>query len=506
VATPLTWLATTGLRNTDGTALAGAQIYFYLPNTTTQTAVYADADETSILSQPVTANAAGQATVFVTSIVKMVIQTSAGAAVATIDRATANHEGTVEVESPAFNGTLSDGTTGAGGKVSLHSILTKAKTSLGGTDWNLLLSATADERAVKTVIAERGLSVKDFGAVGNGVATDTSAFRDCIDALSSLGGGCMIVPKGTYQIDDELAISANGIWVMGYGINVSVIRSTVTNKNVFTVASGINFKVSDIKLTASSASSAYGIQTAGDLQWFERTAIDNFADGIRFNSGAFMSVVLGCLITAPSSSGICIRYKGTGTKFHRVYGSYLEGTGNAGIGVQIEDADGNIAFDGCLFNQLDYGIKITSGFTGTYVAVNGCDLSTPDTGAIDIAATGAIDFRISNSNLGTAAVVDASSQSVASAGTVALTPGRTYFNITGATQIDLIDKRGWVVGMAPFTLKFASNPVVRHNQAAAGNGAPILLSGAGNFSSSADDTLTLAWDGTNFREVARTVI
>jgi hypothetical protein len=44
------------------------------------------------------------------------------------------------------------------------------------------------------------VSVKDFGAVGDGVADDTVAFIACSQAAQAAGGGNIFFPKGTYKI------------------------------------------------------------------------------------------------------------------------------------------------------------------------------------------------------------------------------------------------------------------------------------------------------------------
>ena len=50
-----------------------------------------------------------------------------------------------------------------------------------------------------------GVSVKDFGALGNGVANDTAAFLAAIAYLESVGGGRLFIPRGTYNIAATLA-------------------------------------------------------------------------------------------------------------------------------------------------------------------------------------------------------------------------------------------------------------------------------------------------------------
>lgn len=51
-----------------------------------------------------------------------------------------------------------------------------------------------------------GLSVKDFGAVGDGATDDTAAFQGALDAVGAQGGGIVYAPAGNYLIATHLAI------------------------------------------------------------------------------------------------------------------------------------------------------------------------------------------------------------------------------------------------------------------------------------------------------------
>ncbi|MEG3971431.1 glycosyl hydrolase family 28-related protein [Microcoleus sp. T2B6] len=44
------------------------------------------------------------------------------------------------------------------------------------------------------------VSVKDFGAIGNGIADDTSAIQKAIDAVDGSGGGILFFPTGIYKV------------------------------------------------------------------------------------------------------------------------------------------------------------------------------------------------------------------------------------------------------------------------------------------------------------------
>lgn len=94
---------------------------------------------------------------------------------------------------------------------------------------------------------------------------------------------------------------------------------------------------------------------------------------------------------------------------------------------------------------------------------------------------------------------------VASADEITLGVGN-YFDITGTTTINHIDKTDWQAGSVVM-LQFDASVTVTHNAGSpTGTEASILLAGAGAFSATANDTLTLMYDGTTWREITRTVI
>lgn len=61
---------------------------------------------------------------------------------------------------------------------------------------------------LRTVLAKllENVSVKDFGAVGNGVADDTAAIQAALNAMSTAGGGTVFAPAGQYRLTAKLTI------------------------------------------------------------------------------------------------------------------------------------------------------------------------------------------------------------------------------------------------------------------------------------------------------------
>ncbi|MBL8659194.1 MAG: hypothetical protein JNM75_05515 [Rhodospirillales bacterium] len=59
-------------------------------------------------------------------------------------------------------------------------------------------------------------SVKDYGAIGDGVADDRAAIQTTIDRISALGGGVILFPPGEYLVSDAVHLREN-LTLVGYG-------------------------------------------------------------------------------------------------------------------------------------------------------------------------------------------------------------------------------------------------------------------------------------------------
>lgn len=79
------------------------------------------------------------------------------------------------------------------------------------------------------------VSVKDFGAKGDGTTNDTAAIQAAINAVIAAGGGAVYIPAATY-ITRELTIAGNNITIFGDG-SVSLLKRdgswTGTNRGIF---------------------------------------------------------------------------------------------------------------------------------------------------------------------------------------------------------------------------------------------------------------------------------
>jgi parallel beta-helix repeat protein len=89
------------------------------------------------------------------------------------------------------------------------------------------------------------VSVRDFGAVGDGVTDDRAAFQAAVDAVSAAGGGTVFVPEGTYRISARVNLK-NGVVLMGEGYQASILKPTTTNASTNGHLVGAGFGVTKV--------------------------------------------------------------------------------------------------------------------------------------------------------------------------------------------------------------------------------------------------------------------
>lgn len=503
MAALIKWLASAGAKNGAGAANAGGTIYFYLPGTTTDAAVYQDAAKSAQHSQPVILDGNGCATVYTDRRVRMDIYDYHGALVARLDPGNSDTSAQVEVENSKWTGLLSTGSQGAGGLTLLDTVLTRIGNSAGGTDGKFLYTDGGTERLYVDVVKELRVSAKDFGAKGDDGADDTAAIRSAIAVLKAAGGGTLYLPKGTYRINDELIIDFNNLTVRGDGAG-SIIRTTVTNKNIFTVTSDqLRFQGFGMDVISGSASSNAALSLSGaESVVIDQVSIINFKYGIDI-SGAALAINCTASITDPvTTAGACVRVAGSARRVN-LRGCYFENPAGSGVGITVGGSASHVMVDACYFGDgFAKCFEVINGATGTHFTLVGNRFDS-SASAITVTSTAvAAHLRHYGNSFGTATVAD-NGQTVASAAAVSLN-GRAYCVVTGTTNIDHIGTAGYVAGDI-VTLKFSGALTVNDNTGGAAAGfAPVQLTGA--FTSTADDVLRLLYDGTDWKEVSRAVL
>ncbi|MET9096252.1 right-handed parallel beta-helix repeat-containing protein [Streptomyces cyaneofuscatus] len=77
------------------------------------------------------------------------------------------------------------------------------------------------------------LSVKDFGAKGDGIADDAPAIQAAITAASAAGGATLYIPAGRYALGAALNWASN-VNAVGAGDRVSILQATNQNLDMIT--------------------------------------------------------------------------------------------------------------------------------------------------------------------------------------------------------------------------------------------------------------------------------
>jgi polygalacturonase len=65
------------------------------------------------------------------------------------------------------------------------------------------------------------VNLLDFGGNGNGLADNTQAFQNAIEAAWIAGGGAVYVPPGVYVVDKMIHLNQSGVVLRGAGSKVS---------------------------------------------------------------------------------------------------------------------------------------------------------------------------------------------------------------------------------------------------------------------------------------------
>jgi len=111
--------------------------------------------------------------------------------------------------------------------------------------FDLKNGGTTPSGAINRTIYEKltdSISVKDFGAKGDGTTDDTAAIQAAVSSLTS--GGCVNIPAGVYLVSSAITIP-NNVTVQGVGdssqllANTDITVFTTSTTTTSTVASGI---------------------------------------------------------------------------------------------------------------------------------------------------------------------------------------------------------------------------------------------------------------------------
>ncbi|NUS38866.1 MAG: twin-arginine translocation signal domain-containing protein [Lysobacter sp.] len=218
------------------------------------------------------------------------------------------------------------------------------------------------------------ISVKDTGAVGNGVHDDTSAIQAAVNKLPSTGG-TVYIPDGTYLIDTIRKINLRSLMMLKLSAGAVLKAKTSSVSRAYVVYAR---NVSDVEIAGGQVVGErdthrfvsgttdewnHGIQILGckrvtvrDIRVSKCTG-----DGICVGGAAYDVVVDNVVCTANRRQGLSLTHC-SNIKVYDSEFSYTQGT-SPECGIDIEPDPGytcsNIRVQNCrLYKNAKYGINI----------------------------------------------------------------------------------------------------------------------------------------------------
>ena len=166
-----------------GNLAIGGLVYTYAAGTSTPATTYTDSTATTPNANPVVANSRGEVSIWL-----------------------ATGKAYKLVAYDASNNLLWSKDQIAGQDYATNTLINSLASSTGST---LIAYNQGGAGAINRTQQSKNqeiISVKDFGAAGDGVTDDTAAIQAALNAMSAVGGGVVTAPRGQYLLTSQLTI------------------------------------------------------------------------------------------------------------------------------------------------------------------------------------------------------------------------------------------------------------------------------------------------------------
>lgn len=273
-----------------------------------------------------------------------------------------------------------------------------------------------DTTGAPTVEAVPGptLSVKDFGAKGDGVTNDTAAIQAAIDHVYGAGGGTVFFPSGTYLVTSVVRNWTNPITVnlTGEGKRSTILKKFDTSSTPILDLSGIASmlepysEISEMEIDGNNVANVNGIRATNFGRWVLRNVFIEKCNYALYCRGGLVFDVYDCTFQANLYGYYCEKsannvysnlvtfYGGQfsgnsqwGLYIKQAAGVHIVGTDISFNGTSGDTGTGGIYYDVTMDDEIGYAIASIKNawFEGNYGngiktgAVGGLHLSIMDT-------------------------------------------------------------------------------------------------------------------------------
>ncbi|WP_202033027.1 hyaluronate lyase N-terminal domain-containing protein [Rhizobium rhizogenes] len=192
------------------------------------------------------------------------------------------------------------------------------------------------------------ISVKWFGAVGDGVAADSVAVQAAVDMCGFLGGGHVLLPRGNFKIGTAITISKNFVKVRGTGLFSTQVTPSTAGMDAFIFYSGgaaemKNNGISDLVILPSvSINRAVLVRNHYQFLGQNVSVWGTHATAFEFENGtvAYNAVLRDCVSDSATTAGVLLGGNGTGDLQNVfLYDCFFSG-GGVGVGVLARNCGG----------------------------------------------------------------------------------------------------------------------------------------------------------------------
>lgn len=246
-------------------------------------------------------------------------------------------------------------------------------------------TAIGGSAVVRTVQAKlrEAVSVKDFGAVGDGSADDTAAINAAIAAVSGQNTAYVYFPEGLYKVTSSINVNRNQISLVGAGMSATVIRCHADGVNVFDVRRTAPDPISNVVISDMQIDIGGGVSTTTGAGIYLERAVNTIIDNVSLGSHQNSLQIMGCFNVL--ASNIIISY-GAGSPNNRngVYVSkssasylntqcaniFINNMTATGGGQPLDTVTPGAAY-GILFDSVD-GLWVNNSYFGYFNQASAC--------------------------------------------------------------------------------------------------------------------------------------
>jgi hypothetical protein len=334
----------------NGNNLSGGKLYAFAAGTSTPLDTYSDQAGATPNAHPVVLNARGEATVFWgSSPYKVVLKDASDVEIWSQDN--------MQVQSDAAD-------------------LASVATGKGDALIGVKLVATGSVARTQHDKNAEIISVKDFGAVGDGSTNDTAAVQAAVNAIlaDSTKGSAIYFPQGDYRVDQitvdlstVVPSGAGKLTIYGDGIASQVTIRSAPNQNIFQVTGNagqsFSFHMKSLRFGVASQGNnvAAAVIDTSSSTMLDFQIFDCYFNGVpRGVSGSFVSgIINNCMFDFMTDYAIYSPSKEfrkleiTNCHFYKVKDSaiYIDGSAASDANRDNTQAGGHLTITGCGFDR-----------------------------------------------------------------------------------------------------------------------------------------------------------